>query len=112
MNPGGHRGDLDDVADDEDSDTNTQTASTAKPIGSVSSKQGTGERSKRHCRDDQGRDGGIKRLGAIRLSLADQMAAAAAYRIARALRAPPPVVTHLRTVNKQLQSNPESIVCI
>jgi hypothetical protein len=56
VNPRVHCSDLDDVANDEDGNTNGQTASTTKPIGSVCSREGTNECTNGHHGDHQRRD--------------------------------------------------------
>lgn len=58
VNPRVHRGDLDDISDDEQEDTESQALAATPPVGSVGAGQSTQEGADAHEGDEDGRAGG------------------------------------------------------
>lgn len=69
MDPGVHRCDLDDVANDEYEHTDGEIAATTKPVGSVSTSERADESTNGHEGYKQGRNRGIECFLAIALVL-------------------------------------------
>ena len=71
--PSGHRGDLDDVANNEYGHTNGQIASTTEPISSVGTSKCADEGTDGHEGNEQGLNRGVESLLAIALVLSESL---------------------------------------